>query len=252
MQEVSECVKRILDETFTTYPWDKVTNYVSKISAELCISIIVDRGQYPNPPEEWLNDTYFDDKRYLVYSLVKNKITEDITYFENIKNSLQLIGLNYSKSYFMGDKEILIFLPKKQNSINMSVFGNMNYLYHVCPRYVTEKIVKNGFVPKAKNNIFAYDPRIHFFFPSTPLANMQMIRKQLDDNNDSIGNTHEYDLIKIKTPDNVTFYKDLDCEFGLYTNENIGPENIIDIKPIDGITVQQYAEWELKNIFGIL
>jgi len=131
----------------------------------------------------------------------------------------------------------------------MDIFKDDNFLYHICPRYVTEKIKKIGFVPKSKNNVFEYDPRIHFFFPNTPMENMRLIRQQLDDNNKSNGNRHEYDLIKIKIPENVIFYKNIDCQFGIFTNENIKPEYIEDIKPIDGITMRQYREHQLKLMF---
>lgn len=249
MCKVSECVKNILDETFTTYPWTKVINYITKVQNELNIIIEQDSTQNNNLPSSWLNNQNFDDKKYIVYSVLFNSITNDNEYFEKIKNALQLVGLNYCKSYFENNKEYLIFLPKKQNSINLDIFKDLHFLYHICPHYVTEKILKNGFIPKAKNNLFNYDPRIHFFFPNTPIEEMKLIRQQLDNENKSKGNNHDYDIIKIEIPNNIKFYKDLDCLYGIYANENIDPKYIKEVKSIEGMSKEAYLNWQFKIMF---
>lgn len=248
MVAVSKEVKRILDETLTTYPYDKVTNYVLKLQKELNIIILQDvDNRAINPgfiPKEYLNNEGCDDKKILVRLLTNDNISDDLNLCEKIKKGLQILGYKFSNFYNDIDTNIeyMSFIPNKQNPLNLNsaVFNITHHLYHICPHYVTNKIKKIGFVPKPKNSLFKYDPKIHFCFLSTPYFELQELKRELDINNKSEGNNHQYDLITIRIPEGLKLYKDLDYQYGLYTMDNIRPEYIENIENIDSISLQNY------------
>jgi hypothetical protein len=248
MVAVSKEVRRILDETLTTYPYNKVTNYILKLQKELNIIISQYIDERPtNPgfiPKEYLNDEGYDDKKIIVRLLTNDNISDNKELCEKLQNGLQVLGYKFSNFYIDKDSNIeyMSFIPNKQNSLNLNslVFNITHHLYHICPHYVTEKIKENGFVPKSKNSIFKYDSKIHFCFLSTPYFELQELKRELDENNKSNGNDHQYDLITIRIPKDLKLYKDLDYQYGLYTIDNIGPEHIESIKNIDSISFDDY------------
>lgn len=102
MVAVSKEVKRILDETLPTYPWDKVTNYVLKLQKELNIIILQVDNAPENPgfiPLELLNNEGLDDKKLQVRSLINENISDDSDLCEKIKNGLQVLGYKFSHFY---------------------------------------------------------------------------------------------------------------------------------------------------------
>ena len=247
MVSVSKEVRRILDETLTTYPYNKVTNYILKLQKELNIIIEQEDNSIDDPgfiPLDLLNNEGFDDMKIKVRLLINENISENIELCDKIKNGLQVLGYKFSHFYIGKETNIeyMIFMPNKQNSLNLNskAFDITHHLYHICPHYVISKIKKIGFVPKSKNSLFEYDPKIHFCFLSTPYIELQELKRELDISNNSVGNDHQYDLIIIRIPQNLKLYKDLNYKYGLYTMDNIGPEYIENIENIDSISPMDY------------
>ena len=241
MDKISIVVKQTLDETLTTFPLDKVENYIHKIENELNIII---KSEFKNDvPNSLKNTTQFDDKQLDIIKRDYSDFTEE----EKIKLSdkLQLIGFKYLISYKDNyEVEHMFYTPNMQNTIDLFKFNDMKYLYHICPNYVVDKIQKNGFTPKAKNSVFIYDPRIHFVYGFVGIDILRMLAYELDMKNTSKGNKHEYSVIKIKIPETIKFYKDFEYNYGVYTKENIDPSYIVDIKTLPNMSFNEY----FKNI----
>lgn len=245
---ISKSLKDVLDETLTTHPFNKIRNYLYKLTKKYDVTIVPEFGNYEKLTIEDLNENNFDD---IELKIVPNNVKIDLnsTIFNNIKTDMQLPGYFFSKEMF-GDvyhngqeRQYFIFSPNKQNTIKIPSKIINGLIYHVCPKNVVDKIKKIGFVPKAKNKLFNYDPRIHFFFSNTPLYEIKRLVYQLKDL------THkDYSLITVNTEQmkNIIFYKDIDEEYGIFTKNNISPKYIESIEDIDG-NITDYIRIKLKN-----
>ena len=255
INDISKIVKNKLDETFTTHPLYKIKKYFNKIKEELNINI----DEYKEPSNfvktEYLITNYFDDIQLDITHKTNNLFTSEEK--EKINNKLQLIGYKLTRTFIDNfNIEHLFYTPNRQNTLNSKLIKSMNYLYHICPNYVVDKIKEKGFCPKAKNKLFTYDPRIHFCIGTIPYEYLRELTYLLDRQNNSNGE-HKYSVIKIKCPQNIKFYKDLDYPFGVFTKENISPDYIEEINDIEPLSFIELLNKNLKqkaetdDLFGI-
>lgn len=127
------------------------------------------------------------------------------------------------------------FSPYKQNELIKKQTAINDYLYHICPKYVLNKIKKQGLIPKTKNSEFIYDERIHLCCSNITYDDLIYLRNYLDKNNNSKLNKHKYVLLTInvnKLPKNIQFFRDLDSKNGIYTYDPIPSYTIDKIEEI--------------------
>lgn len=138
----------------------------------------------------------------------------------------------YIKGY---DFISLRFEPKFSEDVR-DVLKNEKTLYHVTPSFNKEKILKNGFSPKWKNNLFYYPNRIYFTLGNTSFEEVKKLAYVLHNTNMTKGDKSAYSIFIVnvsKINENVRFYYDPNYKNGVYTTDNIPPnviENIIDVK----------------------
>ena len=238
MEDVSKIIKKHIDETFTTFPLDKIKKYKDKLENELNIIINPDNKNTLN--KEFLEITKFDDQQLDIIKKDKGIFTKEEK--QIISDKVQLIGFKFLISYIDNytNTEHLFYTPNMQNNIDIHKFKAINYMYHICPDYVVNKIKEKGFCPKAKNSVFSYDPRIHFIYGTVSIQILRMLAFELDSKNNSKGNNHKYCLIKIKCPENIKFYKDLDYKYVVFTKENISPDYIINVSEIEPMSLTEF------------
>lgn len=245
---ISKSLKDVLDETLTTYPFDKIRNYLYKLTKKYDIYIKINYGKRRLNVADIEEVKYDDIELYVIPN--NEKIDTASNIFKNIVNDIQLAGYFYSKEMYGDvyndgtDRQYFIFSPNVQNTIKISSNIIGDKIYHICPRNVVEKIKRIGFVPKMKNKLFSYDPRIHFFYNNTPKYEMRRLVSQFNELTNK-----EYSLITIDTTNlqNVSFYKDIDEEFGIYTKNNIRPEYIVSVEDIKGISLYDYIAAKINN-----
>jgi hypothetical protein len=125
---------------------------------------------------------------------------------------------------------LLMFDPKKQESIKEMVLKYHKYAYHTSPIYNAESIEKNGILAK-----YANTPRIHLYLGNTSnpeyVNMMKSISKKLQiKDNKFTGDFVEYEIMLKKLPENAEYYVDIHG-FGkdfIYTETDIPIESIRD------------------------
>ena len=165
----------------------------------------------------------------------------------NIKHDLQTYG------YFMSENPTQIpntnyfsisFEPKFTKDITELIKQNCRYLYHSAPKIYVDKIIKNGLIPKSKNDALFYPDRV-FFMVGDDISNKQrkIIKNIQNERNKNIDNCNkhknpkenkEYVLLTIditKLPENITFHSDPMAHGAIFTYDNIPPSSIIKIEP---------------------
>lgn len=104
-------------------------------------------------------------------------------------------------------------------------------LYHFAPKYLEDKILQNGFVPKSKNNYFNYPGRVHFFYGDYSDSEIYRIGDGLCSSNMNNMNNGEYVLFILdanKIHDNIRFQQDQDwLGHAVFTYDNISPNTIM-------------------------
>lgn len=250
MEKIGIVVQQVLDETLTTFPLDKVNKYKDKIESNLGIIINPDPKQNNKINNKFLKSDKFDDLQLDIIKKDGGIFTENEK--QIISDKVQILGFKFLISYIdpYNNTEHLFYTPNMQNVIDNNAYNGMEYLYHICPDYVVNKIKEIGFCPKSKNSVFSYDPRIHFVFNCVSIQRLRMLTFELDSKNKSKGNNHKYCLIKIKTPENIKFYKDLDYRYGVYTKENIPPEFIVQISDLEPMSFNEYLQNLASNTYS--
>ena len=130
----------------------------------------------------------------------------------------------------------LQFEPKIQNDISQQLRKEETFIYHITPAYNRGKILKIGFSPRSKNSLFNFPHRVYFIRGSVSDRQIKTIGEQLCNANNSEGNDGSYVLFIVdlnKIPENIPFYFDSNYEYGVYTNSNIKPDAIVDVKEIE-------------------
>lgn len=110
--------------------------------------------------------------------------------------------------------------------------------YHVAPAFLKDKILKNGLVPKSKNNFLKYPDRVYLMRATTEgKKDVCELAYELYEKSANKISNGMYSLFGIKSDglDDVKFYIDknlLGCD-SFFTYENIPPKNIVFLEDFD-------------------
>lgn len=110
---------------------------------------------------------------------------------------------------------VLIYDPKRQESIKEMVLNHYKYAYHTSPSYNADSIDENGIL--AKIAIFPFvlnTKRVYLYLGNTSSPEyvnmMKSISRKIQRKNNSFsGDFVEYEIVLQKLPDNVEFYVDI-------------------------------------------
>ncbi len=131
---------------------------------------------------------------------------------------------------------LLMFDPKKQESIKEMVMKYHKYAYHTSPIYNAESIEKNGILAKyAKTLFISNTPRIYLYLGNISNPEYVKMMKSISRNlqrkdNKFTGDFVEYEVMLKKLPENAEYYVDIHG-FGkdfIYTETDIPIESIRD------------------------
>ncbi len=131
---------------------------------------------------------------------------------------------------------LLMFDPKKQESIKEMVMKYHKYAYHTSPIYNAESIEKNGILAKyAITSFISNTPRIYLYLGNTSNSEYVKMMKSISRNlqrkdNKFTGDFVEYEVVLKKLPENAEYYVDIHG-FGkdfIYTETDIPIESIRD------------------------
>ena len=163
----------------------------------------------------------------IVFMLDENtskNIVGDLIHFMNTCGYYKLLNPRHYKGLL-----IITFEQKFAKDIT-NIVKTYKYLYHATPSINVNKILKNGLIPKHKNNVFSYPDRIYLMGTKTDeLSNHQLcIMKMIQDFRDKTEHLddNEYTILQIdikKLPENIKFYSDpsIPDGNGVYTFDNI-------------------------------
>jgi len=132
------------------------------------------------------------------------------------------------------------FEPKFQDVINYKIIHNHKYLYHLSPTKYENKILKNGLIPKSKNDKFNYPYRVYLLMDKNETFNINKtylisVAKMLLNSRTSLItnqyiNDNEYTIYQIdisKLNKNINFYYDANLyPLSIFTVDNINPNAI--------------------------
>jgi hypothetical protein len=154
---------------------------------------------------------------------------------ESIRIMDNLCGYKLSRKGVSNDKSEmeLVFEPKFQKPINDEM-EEYEKLIHVSPSYNKEKILKFGFCPKFKNEIFNYNDRIYFYSTKTQPDMVARLSLGLAYSKDNERNDHLFDFYMVdpkKINRKVEFHRDGMTANGIayWTYDNVPSDCIIDI-----------------------
>lgn len=180
-------------------------------------------------------------------------MTSDL-YSENseiIKSFLKSIGfftsVHIKELYNIHGKtdtrwSIMQFEPLHQKDYTKRVVDK-GVAWHLTPAYNVLSILKNGIIPHNNNGIFDYPDRSYFFsFKKINHKRITEVGNLLYLNNDDERNNGIYCLLKIdlkNLPDNIKFYKDYNCNNGVFTEDKIPADIISSVKYYDFKTIKQ-------------
>ena len=131
---------------------------------------------------------------------------------------------------------LLMFDPKKQESIKEMVLKYHKYAYHTSPIYNAESREKNGILAKyAITSFISNTPRIYLYLGNTSNSEYVKMMKSISRNlqrkdNKFTGDFVEYEIMLKKLPENAEYYVDIHS-FGkdfIYTETDIPIESIRD------------------------
>ena len=142
-------------------------------------------------------------------------------YFKGYERDVPICGLPYKE---------LRFEPLYQESERNTVL-NLGMIFHSTHKDNIPNILQNGLIPYSKNPKFSYPKRVYFSKFVSDIRHICDITKQLADVNNT--NVLDYCIITIDTkkiPENVDFYLGPIYENGIFTNDIIPPECIMNAK----------------------
>lgn len=151
-----------------------------------------------------------------------NEEMKQLGYFESISIPI--------KDVFGQEWMQIQFEPLFQNSETQEII-NKGDLFHVTPSYNLPSIAKEGFIPKSENSLFKYPNRVYLFIGDTPFNEIKRVVFLLREYNKHPKNEGNYSLLSIdvnKLPDNISFYHDVNSNYGVFTEVKI-PVNTISI-----------------------
>lgn len=191
-----------------------------------------------------LNDKYlFADFQFGI------KLSNDVKYaiiIADVGDNLKMINKDMERyGYFFShckefklhgmDWIALQFEPYVQDNVNYIVRNNMKFVYHITPVSNLKSILKTGLKPKSKNFEFKYPERLFFVKDNVSEEMRDLLSKKLMKNNKKY-DKKGYCELKIdvsKIPDNVDFFNDPLYEYGLYCEDKIPKDAIVDVRYID-------------------
>jgi len=197
-----------------TYPFEWVVKYIQRNANHDFISFSAQE----------------DIKQFIV------KIKKKSPSIKTLKHAMDVFGYFCSFEKIINGVVMMQFEPKFDEYIKGSEFRKKrgNTFFHVSPIRYADKILKNGLVPKSKNQFLVYPDRVHLIYNDGNKDNPQMMADMLYTVDRNQYNNGEYALfgISLKGLNNVKFYRDWNVEdFDAYfTYENIPPQNIKFIK----------------------
>lgn len=219
-----------LDEGIVrTYPLDRTLTYVKDYFGFDDTQIKIIKGQHDK------------DKIRILFPNVNDNL-------EEIKKKLDYCGYFLS---FPTEEEIkkhinewiwVNFEPRFPNNETEEIKKAHRYLYHLTPLYNLKKIQSQGFVPKSKNAYLEFPSRVYFTYDEKMTETNQItndvfyLGKVLYSLNKSKGNDGKYVLLTIDTAkidDNVELHLDPNYKYGCFTNDNVNPDCIINVREID-------------------
>lgn len=208
--------KKIFEGLIKTYPPETVGRYLENyFDGKLKTRTIVSNGV------EFIISTIPNDERYE---------KEAVRIMDN------LCGYKLSRKGIRNDhKEIeFVFEPKFQKTINEEMEEN-EFLIHVSPSYNRNKILKYGFCPKFKNEIFGYNDRVYFYSSRTQPNAILSLSLGLAYSKDSDRTDHLFDFYMVdpkKINRNVEFHRDGMTSNGVayWTYDNVPSNCIADIE----------------------
>lgn len=195
------------------------------------------------------------------------RITFDIE-FDNInKKYVSLLNLfNYYESTNnrnesinkQSDSYVITLSPRISEDMTNEVYNKSNgIVYHICPKYVTALILKNGLRPKGEKNSKIYKNRInhpksiYVIFGTIDINTKKYFQEQIDNDkisnqyDDSLYKADEYDILEInlnKYDRKLKFYKD-----------TLGGKNFVYTKEyIPAYCISIYKENKLKSFIDKL
>jgi hypothetical protein len=221
--------KTILEGLIKSYPPEKIAKYIENyFNGEVKTRIV-----NPNDIEMIVANMPNDNN----YEEAMIKIMDNLCGYKMAKK-----GISTS-----GDEIELIFEPKFQKSVNDEMREH-EMLIHVSPSYNREKILKMGFCPKFKNEIFNYNDRIYFYSDRSQPEAVLSLSLSLAYSKDNERNGHIFDFYMIdprKVDRNIQFHRDGMTSSGVayWTYDNVPSNCIIDIRRMQ--CNGQYSEWKL-------
>lgn len=186
-----------------------------------------------------LSDWQISKENYNGIERIIVRIPNIFTNVQLIEKAFDLCGyfLGYPRKEDLRKNEIvdLQFEPKIQENISNELRKNEETLIHITPFYNIKKITKIGLSPKYKNTLFNFPNRIYFVKGSTNESKIMELARQLHEKNNSIANDGRYVILTLhlgSIPNNIEFFEDPNYTNGVYTNQFLNKESIIDIKEI--------------------
>lgn len=251
--ELNNLIDKCINETiYCDYSQiDKAASYSNPLTIAMFNPKLLEEGLIKTYPIE---KTVSYIKSYFNLRDVQIKVLECDSGIEQIMVMVPPIAdnikimekaMNYFGYYLAAPKDVnnisgglvwLQFEPKIQNDISQQLRKEETFIYHITPAYNRGKILKIGFSPRSKNSLFNFPHRVYFIRGSVSDRQIKTIGEQLCNANNSEGNDGSYVLFVIdlnKIPENIPFYFDSNYEYGVYTNSNIKPDAIVDVKEIE-------------------
>ena len=154
-------------------------------------------------------------------------------FIEQLKRAMSIGGYHFAfKVNKDNNTAIVVFEGSHLRGIGDEIRKNYRYLYHITPSCFLEKIKSIGLKPTARNVRFSYPSRTHFLLYH-PSECMDFVKDLVSSKDNNTWYCLTIDLEKVK--DYVEFHYGTSCEIGIYTDDNIGPEAIVNIEELKGL-----------------
>lgn len=148
------------------------------------------------------------------------------SYIYIVNNIGQTHSYKYDKKYLKNTYQTIkiIFEAKFEKDLYNKEQNNLNIVYHLTLQKLKHKILKNGLIPKSNNRKTVHPDRIYFFKNINNYVNLLSNLK----NNDIMNKlkTEQYMLLEISLTPDITTHIDSNYIDGLFTYDNINPNNI--------------------------
>lgn len=150
-----------------------------------------------------------------------------------VSKAMNLCGYFPSQSMELDDYVRVHFEPKFQEKTSY----DGDFLYHVTHHMNVPKIQSIGLCPTSKNKRFNYGDRIYLFSSDVPREVLEWFASKVNvcqgrDKFQKEKNKRRDELfcvLKIKNDNSFTLHDDSNMDYGLWTNDNISPDCIIDV-----------------------